>query len=318
MYRVYGSDVAMSLWMGKLKRIDSERGFSLIELLLVILISSIMMGGVVGMFTMAFNHFDTHKSLQAVNDSSRRMLNTMSRQLRDALHFENLSCTASGIGFWADIDNDNPSATVSNYVNAEYITWTSSATSVVQGTTQQVGDPENPGSSSALMSSANIGSGLEPTDGLKFEYYRRGATSATPPTQLNVNKDAGKIRISLKMKKGNVSRTYYQDVYLRVDDRTPVGTYCTIASVVPGSFQAGHIPYTGVVITGNGTHFTQADSVGRADTIGILVSSINVWDETHCDATITVYASCTTGAHSIWVRTGTEDPEPYNITVTAP
>lgn len=311
---------------GLMRKVRGEGGFSLVELLLVIAISFIMMGAMVGMVTMAYSHFYTHKSLQAVNDSSRRLLNTMSRQLRDSLQFNNTDCTASKLGFWADIDNDNPNATVNetDYLQAEYVTWTRSGTSVVQSTTQQAGDPEGAGTSTA-----NIGSGLKDSaDGLRFSYFKRGDdTAMDPPDHYNINKDVGRIRISIQMLERNIARTYYQDVFLRVFDRVPEGTWCTISSL---SIDHVHVPaagtntYPGVTITGIGTHFNDDDpvpanrSVGEADTNEITVTITSVTDATHCTATITVTSLCSTGDHSIWVRTGNEDPGSVAIQAVSP
>ena len=85
-----------------------EQGFTLVELMIVMIVSLIMMVGMIGLLYMGFNSFKKHRDLNALTDSSRRVLQMMSRELRSNLQFVNEECSDTQLEFYADIDADNP------------------------------------------------------------------------------------------------------------------------------------------------------------------------------------------------------------------
>ena len=88
----------------------TEEGFTIVELMMVVIISLVMMAGMVALVSSAVQLFRTSKDLGAVTDSARRSLASMARVLRLALHFDNSNCTVDKVTFWCDVDNDQSNA----------------------------------------------------------------------------------------------------------------------------------------------------------------------------------------------------------------
>jgi RHS repeat-associated protein len=79
----------------------------------------------------------------------------------------------------------------------------------------------------------------------------------------------------------------------------------SISQVNPASGQQGQV-LTGVVITGAFTHFTLAAPTITFSNTGVTASSVQVIDNTHLTATLTIASSATTGGSNVTVLTGTE------------
>lgn len=199
---------------------EAEDGFSLVELSMVIIISTIMLAGMVGIIMTSFNLFTNSKDLQAITDSSRRILGSMTRQIRSALYLVNEECDGDTLTFYADVDNDQGTAAdVDNYLEAEKVSLYLENNKVMMSVLE-------PGGESPVT--AVLGSNVDDMD---YYYFRAGEKpvldSEDPDpmsptngyTAADKNESAGMIRIVLKMKKNDVSRSFYQDVFLRVLDR---------------------------------------------------------------------------------------------------
>jgi type II secretory pathway component PulJ len=224
------------------KEAREEQGFTIVELMMVAMISLIMLAGMVALVSSVFNVFRQSNDLQALNDTSRRALASMSRQLKTALHFDNTVCNpeesdraARTIGFWADVDNDqtsNPAQSPSTWVGidsyklAEKVVFAKSPQEgigrVTMALTQPAVDPDPQGTTTATLGSY--------VSELKFYFFRPGlmpgGEDPTAPTECmehdsNINAEASMIRIVLKLQKGKVNKTYYQDVFLRIVQRHP-------------------------------------------------------------------------------------------------
>jgi type II secretory pathway pseudopilin PulG len=218
---------------GLMKKVrhEDESGFTIVELMMVAIISVIIMAGMVALVSSAFQVFNSSKDLETVTDSSRRSLLAMSRMVRQALHFKNDACTVSKLTFYADINNDQ-----GNTVDVD--TWGNSQTGI--GYTErvqlmQVGDgirinvtPPNVAASDTTVATPKLGSYLAQPTGLQFFYFQKGETptGSDPFNPGNtygggdVNSDVGMIRIVLTLHKGNTTRRFFQDVFLRIILRT--------------------------------------------------------------------------------------------------
>ncbi len=212
-------------WSGE----EGQRAFTLVELLVVLVISVIILGGMVGIVSSVMGLFNQSKDVQALNDSSRRATSSMSRQLRTALHFDNSNCTVDTVTFWADIDNDQQSlpgspsttwANVFNYTRTEKVQFLESNGTVAVNVTEPAVDPDPQGTTTSTLGSYFTS--------LKFYYFQQnvvpGGTPTNPtydfdPTVLKVNDEVSMIRIVMTLKKGKVQRTYYDDVFLRIVTR---------------------------------------------------------------------------------------------------
>ncbi|MBN1288896.1 MAG: hypothetical protein JXA49_04585 [Actinobacteria bacterium] len=198
-----------------------EAGFTLVELSMVMLISVIMLAGMVAMITNAFDLFGTSKDLQAVTDSQRRVLGSMTRQIRNALFLVDAECDENTLTFYSDIDNDQGTAAdVDNYAQAEKVSFYLEDKKVMMSVTEPDGTPAVP---------ATIGSYV---NSIKFYYFlakelpELDPISPDPKSPINSyagtekNEEVGMIRIVLRMQKGDIQRSFYQDVALRILDRT--------------------------------------------------------------------------------------------------
>lgn len=215
--------------MNKLMRkVKTEKGFSLVELLIVSIVSLIMLAGMVGLVSMGFQSFTTGKYLQALSDASRRALPAMNRQMKCLLYINDSYCLTNyqvtpppdgvwnGISFYADIDNDNTAADIDNYENAEKIEFYQSGDTLMQRTTEPVS--EGGGVTTTSLCSY--------VDSVRFYYFPIGVAQGTtnPPANRyqgdDLNGNAGSIKVVITMTRGKLTRTYEQTTFLRVLDRS--------------------------------------------------------------------------------------------------
>ena len=204
---------------------EGQQAFTIVELLLVMIISLIIMAGMVALISSVFTVFRTSRDLQALNDSSRRALDIMSRQLRTALHFNSSICDVDNVTFWGDIDGDQdlPGSTaptptdVNNYTPAEMVQLRQRGSTVVADVTQPGKIPPTP--DPPITVGSFVGN-------LNFYYFAKdvvpGGTDPTDPdgnfnpSVDKVNDKAAMIRIVLRLRKGKVHHSYYGDVFLRI------------------------------------------------------------------------------------------------------
>ena len=290
-----------------------EKGFTLIELLVVMLITLVIMAGIVVLLSGAFDIFKSNRNLLAITDSSRRAISTMARQLRGALYLVDGTgnCDDNTLTFYANVKGpDLPFADVDasgNWTLAPIVKWTFDEVKgeIIQETT----DPGKAAMTSKLASYV--------TD-LEFKYYREGTrTQITPAPNFNLNMEAGIIRIIVKVQRGNASRTFHQDVFLRVSERVPQGARVLIASVYPAEGHRGTTVFVDIV--GLGTHFMYDTDLAKRskvtfyceDVIAFALTGANVQDATHLvHVGVYIAPTATLGPRVVGVITGTENPYP--------
>jgi len=212
-------------------KLRDDGGFTIVELLMVSIIGSIMLAGMVGLIASIFGVFGESKDVQTLNDSSRRALAGVSSLLRTALHFDNLTSSVSQVTFWADIDNDQIPVVGNSSTWADIVRYKLAETVELYSNnnklTMKVTPPLKELNEGVTVSTARLGSYL--TD-LKFFYFPAGVmpggTDPYNPTGgipdgSDINGQVSMIRVVLKMSKGKVHRSYYQDVFLRIIERRP-------------------------------------------------------------------------------------------------
>jgi len=206
---------------------EGDRGFTIVELLIVMIISLIILAGMAGVIDMAYGFFRSHNNVQAVNDSSRRVLASMARQLRCTLHFVDASNREDDepytddkrLVFYADISGTTGS-TIDNWEDAEKVEFylNEETDEMMQRTTSPGGSTQE----------SVLGSYV---DDVTFMYFDPGVRPAWDEdlkqyTNAYVggeqNKSVGMVKIFLKMKKDKVGRSFEHDVFLRVLVREPV------------------------------------------------------------------------------------------------
>jgi len=211
----------MSRLLGKtrsaLEVSKSWEAFTIVELTIVIILSVIMMAGMVALVSQSFTLFDRSKDLQALNDSSRRTLGSISRQLKGALRIDDSHTSQAMLGFYADIDYDNPTATSepAHYQEAERVIFYRDAnTNTVKQHTNEPGSPLT-----------EPDAGTDPTLGnyctaLDFYYFAPGDVPAGNPPFTNditgTNESIGSVVVVMSLGKGRVTRQYQQQIFLRV------------------------------------------------------------------------------------------------------
>ena len=301
----------MRLW----KKVNSgpggkaDEGFTLVELMIVMIVSVIMMAGMIGLLYMSFNSFKKHRDLNAMTNSSRRVLQMMSRELRSNLQFVNENCSSTQVEFYADIDADNPGATVDqeDYEDAERITLFQSGSTITQTTY----DPDTTSTTTVALSDGVA------TDGLSFEYYESGENPADPgvepldPSSDNINKEAGLVRVGVVMEKGSMSRSFYQDVFMRAINRMPEGYYCVITSVSPSSLPRGSTNQL-VTIEGSNTGFINGTSVAvfYGINVEVISGSTTVISSETATCRVNIDGAAAIGFGDVTVTTDGEYPDP--------
>ena len=220
--------------LGKTKQkiAGEEVGFTLVELLIVMVISTIMLAGMVGLLVMGFQSFTQGHDLQSVTDASRRVLPAMNRQIASLLHINNDDeCVASyqvtpppdgvwdGMSFYSNVKNNLLGATVESYNNAEKVEFYLDANhNLIQRTT--------PPGVSPTVTTATLCSYVT---SFRVYYFSPGIVpgTGTPPTNCltgtNLNSGAGSVKIVVTIQKGTISRTFEQTTFLRVLQRSDTG-----------------------------------------------------------------------------------------------
>lgn len=208
----------------KEKIAGGEVGFTLVELLVVMIIGTIMLAGMVGLIAMGFQSFTQGHDLESITDASRRVLPAMDRQIKPLLHINDSKCASylvssgvwNGISFYSNISNDT-NATVDTYSDAEKVVFYLDATkhAIMQQTTP--GGSATPGAATTLCSYVTS---------FRIYYFAPGIVpgSETPPanryTGTNLNASAGSVEIVIQLQQGAVSRTFEQTTFLRVLKRS--------------------------------------------------------------------------------------------------
>jgi prepilin-type N-terminal cleavage/methylation domain-containing protein len=213
------------------KVLDNEKGFTLVELLIVMIVSLIMLAGMVGLLEMSFNAFSTGKRVQALADASRRVLPAMDRQMKGLLHINNAECVTNykvaagvwkGISFYSDINNDNPTANVENYdgtTGAEKVEFYQESDKLMQKTTYP--DPAKQPTITSLCSYV---------DSVRFYYFPVGVApgNGSPPsgyyTGDTPNENAGSVKAVITLTKEGMTKTYEQNTFFRILQRSATGT----------------------------------------------------------------------------------------------
>jgi Tfp pilus assembly protein PilW len=196
---------------------QGEKAFTMVELLIVMIMSLILIAGMVGLIEMSMKQFNNSRAVEAITDSSRRALSSMGRQIKTALHFEDASCDANNLTFYADIDDDNGTAAdVNNYTNADLVQFYRSGTKLVQRT-------QAPVSEGSAVSFVNLCSDVS---SVTFHYFAKGVKPVysggtyTNEVTSNYNAGVGMVKIIVTFQKGRVVRQFEQDVFLRILLRT--------------------------------------------------------------------------------------------------
>lgn len=196
---------------------NSEEGFSLVELLVVIIVSLILLAGMVGLLQMALGQFNQARAIATVTDSARRSLSSIGRQVKSALHFDDANCGANQMAFWGDIDSDNADADVDLYTNAEYVRFYLLNNELMQQITQ-------PSSEGGGMSNVALCSSVQ---SVRFYYFAQGvrpvydSVSRTYTNSLNGNFNAstGMVKVVITYRNRGVTRVFEQDMFLRILNR---------------------------------------------------------------------------------------------------
>ena len=210
-------------------RLSSQRGFTLVELLMVVIISLILVAGLIGLVNMSVNMFDTNRNLQAITDTGRMVMSSIVRQLQGALMLGAGSpdCTRTKITFWADILGDYPNPESSDdalspyyYANAPKIAFYLSGDNVVQDMTKpETGSPTVSTRIGSYVTALNfyyypyasVPNWNASPNGIESDTRQIDVTAPSP----KINKNTGLVAIELVMKKGTVTRTFRQDVTIR-------------------------------------------------------------------------------------------------------
>jgi prepilin-type N-terminal cleavage/methylation domain-containing protein len=212
-----------------IRKVKTEKGFTLVELLIVMIISLIMLAGMVGLVIMGFNSFTNGRNLASVTDSSRRALPAIDREIKSLLHINDADCATpvykvtappegvyQGTSFYSNIANNNLGATsvAGSYVNAEKVEfYLDTNGNLIQKTT-----PPSGSSTTATLCSY--------VDSFRVYYFAPGVVPETgsPPsnrlTGANLNVGAGSVKIVITIKKGTITRTFEQTSFLRVLQRS--------------------------------------------------------------------------------------------------
>lgn len=198
--------------------LSGEKAFTLVELLIVMIISTILLAGMIGLVEMSMRQFNRSKQINAVSDSARRALTSMGRQVRTALHFDDAQCSSTQVSFYADIDSDDPDSDVDAYTNAEYVRFYLQNGDLVQMTTQPAAD----GGATTFVSLC------ENVYALSFHYFGKGVKPIYNPgsglytneTTSNYNADVGMVKPIIEFRRGMINHKYEQDIFLRVLQRS--------------------------------------------------------------------------------------------------
>lgn len=199
----------------------NEDGFSLLELLIVLLIAVIMSAGMVGLLFAAFRDFNQQRSIQAMNDVSRKTFSVMSRQTKDLIHLDNAS-SRNALTFSGEITGElsRTAPDINNYGSAVVSTISFSRSSPSSQVMETITPPGGNANQQALGSYVSD---------LRFYYF---VSNVQPPSSsseaslagveysgTDKNYNVGLIRMVLVLTRGTLTRTYYNDVALRTVGR---------------------------------------------------------------------------------------------------
>lgn len=194
-----------------------EVGFTMVELLIVMIMSLILIAGMVGLVEMAMKQFNNSREVEAITDSSRRALSSMGRQVKPALHFDDANCDSTHLVFYADIDSDNSDSDVNNYAKADKVEFYRSGSNLVQKTTLPAGEV---GQSPTFVNLCGDVSNVT------FHYFAKGVKpiysedAYTNETTSNYNSAIGLVKVVVTFQRGRVTRQFEQDIFLRILKRT--------------------------------------------------------------------------------------------------
>ena len=228
------------------KRIAGEEvGFTILELMIVMIISLIMLAGMVGLLLMGFQTFTSGSNLQSVTDASRRVLPAIDREIKSILRINDQECIDNykvaspdgvwngvwnGMSFYSNVGNNSLGATTATtgtfaYTNAEKVElYLDNNHNLMQKTTYPAAltppAPVNPATATLCSYVTDF----------KVYYFQPGVVSGseTPPsnryTGTALNSGAGSVKVVITIQKGTgtkaITRTYEQTTFLRVLTRS--------------------------------------------------------------------------------------------------
>ena len=199
----------------------AEKGFTMVELLIVMVVSVVLIAGMIGLVEMAMGQLTRSRALAAVTDSARRALASMDRQIKQALYIVDDGCSSAQLTFYGDIDSDNPDADIlgSNHLNAERVRFYRD-----EGENTLVEEITQPSSEGSAVSYNTLCSYVT---GVRFYYFPRGVTpvyDAGSGTYTNgmsgdYNAECGMIKVVVDFQRSKISRKFEQDIFLRILNR---------------------------------------------------------------------------------------------------
>lgn len=201
--------------------VAGEEGFTMVELLIVMIMSLILIAGMVGLVEMAMKQFNNSREVEAITDASRRAMASMTRQVAPTLHLDDGLCSSTHLSFYADIHGNNPGADVNNYNMAEKVEFYLSGRNLVQKTTWEAtstdpeSHPQNPLFVNLCSDVTNV----------TFHYFAKGVQPVysggvyTNETTSNYNSAVGMVKVSVTFNQGRVVRQFEQDIFLRILQR---------------------------------------------------------------------------------------------------
>jgi len=203
--------------------ISGEEGFTMVELLIVMIMSLILIAGMVGLVEMAMKQFNNSREVEAITDASRRAMASMTRQVAPTLHLDDGLCSSTHLSFYADIDSDNTGSSVNDYTKAEKVEFYLSGRNLVQKTTYESTstDPE-PQTPPGTITFINLCSDVT---NVTFHYFAKGVQPVysggvyTNETTNNYNSAVGMVKVSVTFNQGRVVRQFEQDIFLRILQR---------------------------------------------------------------------------------------------------
>lgn len=204
---------------GALRRIRrAEKGFTMVELLIVMVVSVILIAGMIGLIEMAMGQLTRSRALASVTDSARRALASMDRQVKQALQFDDANCSSTVIAFWGDIDADDPDADVEHYQNAEYVRFYLGGGNKL---TEEITQPAADGGATSFNTLCSY------VTNVTFYYFAQGVTpiynagtgTYTNGMTGNYNASCGMVKAVVTFQRSKITRKFEQDMFLRILDR---------------------------------------------------------------------------------------------------
>jgi len=250
------NDLKISTMLRKTaKRIAGEEvGFTILELMIVMVVSLIMLAGMVALLEAGFKTFSSGSNLQSVTDASRRVLPAIDREIKSILRINDQECIDNykvaspdgvwngvwnGMSFYSNVGNNSLGATTATtgtfaYTNAEKVElYLDNNHNLMQKTTYPAAltppAPVNPATATLCSYVTDF----------KVYYFQPGVVSGsetppsgtapeTPPSNwykgTALNSGAGSVKVVITIQKGTgtkaITRTYEQTTFLRVLTRS--------------------------------------------------------------------------------------------------